>query len=296
MSKIFVLGSINVDLVICGPRLPRPGETVLGVEFFQANGGKGANQAVAAARLSHNPVTFLAAVGDDSFGRDSLAALSQENLDCQFIKTDPNLATGVALIMVDAKGENCISVASGANLALTYKTIEVAIESCSPGDVVLACLESPLETVATAVRRAKQRGATTILNPAPADVRMMDDDLLDSIDVLTPNVVELQALTGFEDKARALDQTRQLPCDVIVTMGAEGCFISMDGETNVIPANHVEVVDTTAAGDAFSGALAVAISEGKSLRDAAVWANRAASISVTRLGAQPSLPHKDDLI
>lgn len=303
---VIVLGSINTDLVVRGERLPRPGETVLGGNFYQAGGGKGANQAVAAARAAREPVLFIAAVGDDQFGRDSLARLAHENLDCRFIKTVPSQPSGVALILVDAGGENMIGVASGANMHLAPADIErVPDDHFRTARVLLASLESPLEAVACGLARAKQAGQTTVLNPAPAAKEILAMHLLRQVDVLTPNEVEAAALAGIEiardaeiDKDRAIAAARALQsCGcraVIITLGAAGVIV-VERDAIHIPAARVQVVDTTAAGDAFSGALCVALSEGKALVDAAQWATRAAALAVTRPGAQPSLATRGEI-
>jgi ribokinase len=298
--SIIVLGSINTDLVIRSPSLPRPGETVLGGEFYRAAGGKGANQAVAAARSSRDPVTFLAAVGDDSFGRESLESLRNENLDTRFVKLVPDHPSGIALILVDSDGQNLISVASGANLHLRPNDVHaVPAEVWQSARVFVACLESPLETVLAGLRRAKQHGLTTILNPAPADREILFAVGLRLIDVFTPNEAEAALLTGREvgtaaDAAAAARQLQSAGCGrVILTRGEHGCCVC-EGETVThLSAPRVEAVDATAAGDVFTGALATALSEGREILEAARWASIAAAISVTRRGAQPSIPHRD---
>lgn len=300
--SIIVLGSINTDLVIRSPALPRPGETVLGGEFYRAAGGKGANQAVAAARSSREPVTFLAAVGDDSFGHESLAGLQRENLDTRFLKLVPDQPSGVALILVDAGGQNLISVASGANLDLRPDDIHaVPVEVWQNARVFVACLESPLETVMAGLRRAKQNGLTTIINPAPADREILFAVGLRLIDIFTPNETEAALLTGREvrsdDEAEAAARQLQLAgCSrIIITRGEHGCCV-LDGDTVThLPAKQVDSVDAVAAGDVFNGALATALAEGRTLLDAARWAGAAAAISVTRRGAQPSIPTRDEI-
>ena len=300
--SIIVLGSINTDLVIRSVALPRPGETVLGGEFYRAAGGKGANQAVAAARSSRDPVTFLAAIGDDSFGRESLEALRGENLDCQFLKVVEGQASGVALILVDASGQNLISVASGANWLLRPDDVHaVPIEVWQKARVFVACLESPLESVMAGLRRAKQNGMTTIVNPAPANDEIMFAVGLRLIDVFTPNESEAAQLTGRavssdSDVEAAGRQLQAAGCSrVIITRGEQGCCV-LDGEQLThLPAHRVEAVDATAAGDTFNGTLATALSEGRTLLEAARWANAASAISVTRRGAQPSIPLRAEI-
>ena len=301
-ARVVVLGSVNVDLVIRGPRLPRPGETVLGGEFFQAAGGKGANQAVAAARAAREPVTFLAAVGDDDYGRQMLANFRREQLVVDYLKTVPDKPTGVALILVDAHGENLISVASGANLSLASNDIDALPASVFAGPgVFLACLESPLATVRRGLERAKQGGMTTVLNPAPADRAILDLGLARYVDVITPNAGEAGLLTNTasanqfnpQTAAKNLQSLGFAKC--VITLGAEGCLAVAGDEAAFIPGLAVKAIDATGAGDAFNGALAVALSEGRTLAEAARWANRAAAIAVTRLGAQPSLATREEI-
>ena len=300
--SIIVLGSINTDLVIRSPALPHPGETILGGEFYRAAGGKGANQAVAAARSSREQVTFLAAVGDDTFGGESLAGLKREHLDTRFLKVIPGQPSGVALILVDASGQNLISVASGANLHLRPDDVHaVPIKVWQDARVFVACLESPLETVMAGLRRAKQNGLTTIINPAPADREILFAVGLRLIDLLTPNETEAALLTGREvltadDAEAAARQLQSAGCSrVIITRGEQGCCV-LDGDVFVnLPAKRVEAIDAVAAGDVFNGALATALAEGRSLIEAAGWASTAAAISVTRRGAQPSIPTRDEI-
>lgn len=301
-SRVVVLGSVNVDLVIRGPRLPRPGETVLGGEFYQAAGGKGANQAVAAARAAREAVTFLACVGDDDYGRQMLANFRRESLVVDHIKTAPDKPTGVALIMVDERGENLISVASGANLSLKPEDIDALPASVFAGPgVFLACLESPLDTVLRGLKRAKQGGMTTVLNPAPADRALLESGFSRYVDVITPNEGEAALLagmkiaSGFDPKAAAAELQALGFAKCVMTLGAAGC-LAVDGDaTEFVSALAVKAIDATGAGDAFNGALAVALSEGLTLAEAARWANRAAAIAVTRLGAQPSLPTRAEV-
>lgn len=300
-ASVIVLGSVNTDLVIRGPRLPWPGETVLGGVFYQAAGGKGANQALAAARAGRSPVTFIAAIGDDPLGKAALQGFQGENLDTKHIRVVPGASSGVALILVDERGENCISVASGANALLRPEDVNALPDGCWPaGGVFLAVLESPLETVVQGLNRAKRAGLTTILNPAPADTEISRSEILQQVDILTPNEGEAALLTGMpvgdEASAVAAAKTlRQLGCGaVIVTRGAAGCVIVADTMTS-LPAHAVQAIDTTAAGDAFNGALAAALAEGETLIAAARFASRAAAISVTRIGAQPSLPRREEI-
>lgn len=303
-SKVIVLGSVNTDLVIRGERIPQPGETVLGGNFYRAAGGKGANQAVAAARAAREPVTFIAAVGDDAFGRQSLDSFEQEYLDRQFIKVVPNASSGVALILVDREGENSIAVASGANLELSTADVEaVPNDVFSQAKVFLTCLESPLETVACGLRRAREAGLTTILNPAPAGPLVGRLELLKFVDVLTPNAGEAGMLLGKTAASKLTEEAVMATAlelqslgvkTVVITRGASGVLV-VDESAVHVPAVTATAVDTTAAGDAFNGSLAVSLAEGKSLQDAVRWATHAAAISVTRQGAQPSLATRAEI-
>ena len=302
-ARIVVLGSINTDLVIRGPRLPAPGETVLGGEFYRAGGGKGANQAVAAARASDGQaVALIGAVGDDDFGREALAQFARDNLDCRYLKTLSNRASGVALILVDRQGENLISVASGANAELTPDDVDAVPEAVFAGaKVFLTCLELPPETVARGLARANAAGLLTILNPAPANEEILRGGVLRLVDVITPNEGEAAALTGIDtaDRSGALAAARKLQelgCRrCVITLGADGCVVVGEDEVWWEAGCRVDAVDATAAGDAFNGALAVALAEGRSLAEAARWANRAAALAVTRPGAQPSLPMRAEI-
>jgi ribokinase len=306
VSPIIVLGSINTDLVIRGPRLPEPGETVIGGEFYQAAGGKGANQAVAAARAALAPVTFIGAVGNDSHGRKSLENFRSENLNCDYLKVIPGEASGVALILVDEAGQNLISVASGANSKLSPQDIDAIPEEVfRSAKVFLTCLETPLPTVEQGLRRARRAGLITVLNPAPASRELIEAGLFGVVDVLTPNAGEAALLAGLaadgpdaEQESNALRAARtlqSLACrQVIVTLGSHGCLV-VEEQSHHVSGRPVRAIDATAAGDAFNGALAVALSEGLSLVKAAMWANSAAAISVTRRGAQPSLPQRSEI-
>ena len=301
---VIILGSINTDLVVRVAHLPNPGETVLGGEFYCAGGGKGANQAVAAARAASQPVTFIASLGRDPYGEQALANFRQEGIATDFIKRSA-LPTGVALIMVDERGENMISVASGANLDLRPSDVDaVSDEAFRAAKVFLACLESPLDAVARGLARAKAAGLLTVLNPAPLTSPRDVCELLAQVDVLTPNEGELRALTGegqpgtktSESVAAMVQQAQAMGCRrVVVTLGSQGCHV-VDGSQSFHVAGHsVQAIDATGAGDAFNGALAVALAEGRPLPEAAAWANRAAALSVQRAGAQPSLPNRSEI-
>ncbi|MBI1310007.1 ribokinase [bacterium] len=297
--QIIVLGSVNVDLVIRSPLLPRAGETVIGGAFYEAAGGKGANQAVAAARASAAPIGFIAAVGSDDFGRRSLKQLRGENILTQHVRMVEGAATGVALIMVDEHGENQISVASGANALLTPDDVAaVADEWFESAKVFVASLESPIETVISGLRRAKEHGLTTVLNPAPACEEIRNPEILKLVDVLTPNETEATFLSGWdvledlEDVCIWCEQLRQKGSrSVVITRGERGCVVREEvGDPSLIAPYVVSAVDATAAGDCFNGALAAALAEGRTLIEAARFANAAAALSVQNTGAVPSLP------
>jgi ribokinase len=298
MKRILVVGSTNTDMIIRVPRIPRPGETVLGGEFAMAPGGKGANQAVAAARAG-GAVTFVTRVGDDLFGRQAVRNFEGDGIDVRFVGLDAGAPTGVALINVDASGENSISVASGANARLSPEDIGRVAEAFAAADVILLQLESPLETVVAAAREARRHGVPVILNPAPA--RSLDDDLLRSVAVLTPNEHEAEILAGIPvsgkaDAKRAAGKLRERgPETIVLTLGSKGVYALGDGFEGMMPAFEVTPVDTTAAGDVFNGALAVALAEKRSLPDALRFAQAAAAISVTRPGAQPSAPTRAEV-
>ncbi|HRT30021.1 MAG TPA: ribokinase [Kiritimatiellia bacterium] len=299
MKQIVVVGSTNTDMVVKAARIPAPGETILGGRFLMNPGGKGANQAVAAARLGAE-VVFIAKVGDDLFGREAKALFAKENICTDYVLTDPSEPSGVALIMVDAEGENCIAVASGANGTLMPEDIEGLEGVIAQSDMLLMQLETPLETVRYAADVAVNLGVPVILNPAPACE--LPSDLYDCLEVITPNESEAELLTNIKvtDEASAEAAARVL-CDkgvrqVVITMGAKGAYV-FDGEDGVmVPAFKVEAVDTTAAGDVFNGALAVALTEELELEEAVRFASKAASISVTRMGAQASAPRREELV
>jgi ribokinase len=301
-SQIVVVGSLNMDLVVQMPAIPRPGETLLGGKFATFPGGKGANQAVAAARLG-GQVTMIGRVGKDAFGQQLLDGLRAEGIDGSHVGIDPHNATGVALITVDARGQNSISVASGANFTLTGEQVEHAWQSIQQVDWLVMPLETPMDTILAAARLAKGRQTGVILNPAPA--QKLDCDLLNKVDVLVPNETETEYLTGLsiaseEDARRAgQDLLASGVGSVVITMGGKGALVVESSAArpvfHYLPAYPVEAVDTTAAGDGFVGALAVGLGEGLSLVSAARFASAAAALSVTRHGAQPSLPRRTEV-
>jgi ribokinase len=300
MSKhrIVVVGSSNTDMIIKLDRIPRPGETILGGEFVTAAGGKGANQAVAAARAG-GQVTFVARVGQDMFGDQALAGFTADGIDVDLVFRDKSAPSGVALIFVAQDGENSIAVASGANAKLSTADVTKARAALRGASVLVMQLETPLDTVETAAELAVRAGVPVILNPAPA--RRLPAKLLQRVSILTPNETEAELLTGIRvdseaTAARAAEKLRAKGVGtVIVTLGARGALVaSADGHT-LVPGFPVKPVDTTAAGDVFNGALAVALADGQPLAAAARFANAAAAISVTRLGAQPSAPHRKEI-
>ena len=293
-----MLGSANMDLTVRAPRLPQPGETVLGGSFYQSPGGKGANQAVAAARAGALPVVFLAAVGNDAHGHELRTCYQSEGIDCEHLTVVRDEPTGVALITVDHNGENAISVASGANLLLTPEVVNsIPDDVFRRATVALACLESPIETVQVFLERAKKFGATTILNPAPMpeDATCVIEQLLPWADAVTPNRLEAAAITGMPDPADAAKVLREHIGKFVITLGSEGCLVVHD-QTDRIPARQAQAIDTTGAGDAFNAALAVALTEKRQLVDAARWANVAATLSVERQGAGPSFASRDQIV
>lgn len=298
MRTVLVVGSSNTDMIIRVAHIPRPGETVLGGEFSMAPGGKGANQAVAAARAGGR-VRFIARAGDDVFGERAVRNFEADGIDTRFVLRDGRAASGVALINVAADGQNSISVASGANALLAPEDVLKAEPAFEGADIVLMQLETPVETVRAAVELASIRGVPVMLNPAPA--RPLEDDLLASVGVLTPNETETEILTGIriqtgEDARKAAAALRARgPRLVVVTLGDKGCYAAGEGFEGAVPAFKVRVVDTTAAGDVFCAALAVALAEKQPTDDALRFASAAAALSVTKLGAQPSAPRRGDI-
>jgi ribokinase len=295
-NKIVVVGSSNTDMIVQTPHIPRPGETILGGTFNTAAGGKGANQAVACARAG-GQVTFVARVGADMFGDQALQGFREDGINVDFVTKDESAPSGVALIIVDDQGENSIAVASGANGNLSVSDVEAAAEIIKAAGIVLMQLETPIETIEAASALAVKHGVKVILNPAPAQA--LSDALLKQVSILTPNETEAEMLTGIgvQNEADAKKAAQALVdkgvTHVIITLGAAGAYVYSDEFSGMVPGFKVDPVDTTAAGDTFNGTPAVALAEGKSLAEAVTFANAAAAISVTTLGAQPSAPKRE---
>ncbi|MEM9284952.1 MAG: ribokinase [Pseudomonadota bacterium] len=299
MTKpIVVIGSYNTDMVVQAPRIPTPGETILGGTFSMVAGGKGANQAVAAARCG-GAVSFIARLGDDMFGHQAIAGLKADSIDTSHVACLPDVASGTALITVSEDGENAITVASGANALLMPDAIETADSMIAEAAIVLTQLETPLETISALVDRCAAHGVPLVLNPAPA--LPLNEAIFSRVAVLTPNESEAELLSGvpvtdLESAKRAGEVILAKGVKtLIITMGGDGALLFEDGSPTMVPSFTVDPVDTTGAGDTFNGALCVAISEGKSWAEAVTFANAAAAHSVTVLGAQPSAPRRADV-
>jgi ribokinase len=297
MARVCVVGSSNIDLTFSAARLPRPGETLPGHGFQLGFGGKGANQAVMAARLGAQAI-MVSRVGRDVFGEQTLAHYRAEGIDTTYVRTDAERPTGVASIVVDDEARNCILVVAGANGALSPDDVRAAAEAIRSADVLLCQLEVPVETTAEALRLARAAGVRTALNPAPA--LPLPDELLALVDLCVPNETEVEALTGRpagtlpEAEAAALALLRRGPGTVIVTLGQRGALVVEAQAATHVPGAEVEAVDTTGAGDAFIGALAVALAEGAALIEAVRRANALAALSVTRPGTQTSFPRREE--
>jgi ribokinase len=297
-QPIIVVGSSNTDMVIRSEKFPLPGETLLGGEFFLFPGGKGANQAVAAARLS-GTVIFIAKIGNDIFGEQALQQFTEEGIVTDYVAKDSKLPSGVALITVDKKGENTIVVAQGSNGTLSADDVQKAEKEFEKADIVLTQLETPLQTIQHVAKLVGRFQKKLILNPAPA--MALPGDLFPSLYLITPNESETEVLTGvkIKDNASIKLAAEKLKekgvANVIITLGSEGAYLYDDKGGRHIPTRKVQAVDTTAAGDVFNGALAVALSEMKTLEEAVEFANRAAAISVTKMGAQASAPYRKEL-
>ena len=297
-KKIFVVGSSNTDMVVRTSRIPRPGETIIGGTFMMIPGGKGANQAVAAARLGGN-VTFVARTGNDMFGERSMVNYREAGIDTNYIFKDEEHPSGVALICVDDHAENSIVVSPGANAALSVQDIESVKKELDSAAYLLMQLEIPMETVEHAARLASAAGVKVILNPAPAT--QLSEALLKNVYLITPNRTEAELLTGItvndlDDAKLAANKLFDMGvANVIITLGSSGSLIRDAGGFAFQEARKVDAIDTTAAGDVFNGALCVALHEGKEIREAVRFASVAASISVTRMGAQSSIPAHEEV-
>ena len=299
MKKIVVVGSSNTDLIIKVPEIPRPGETLLGGEFMTFPGGKGANQAVAAARAGGD-VIFIAAVGDDPYGEEALKGYRLDQINTENIKICKGVPSGIAMITISEKGENAITVASGANALLSPADLEELDEVFHEADYMLIQLETPLETVQKAVELCNKLKTRVILNPAPA--AELSNKILEKVSIITPNETEAESLTGVivSDElsaAEAAEVLHDLGIEtVIITMGASGAYLSdrATSTRSMVPGFSVQAVDTTAAGDVFNGQLAVSLAEGRELEKAIVEAHAAAALSVQKLGAQSSIPRREE--
>ncbi|MFC1490808.1 ribokinase [Candidatus Latescibacterota bacterium] len=298
MKNIVIIGSSNTDMIIKLSRIPKPGETILGGDFSIAPGGKGANQAVSAARAG-GKVVFIARVGDDMFGKQAVEGFIADSINTENIITDKTASSGVALIFVDKAGENSIAVASGANANLMPSDIDKVKDVIASAGIVLMQLEIPIETIRAAVEIAANGGAKVILNPAPA--QRLNDDLLRNISIITPNETEAEMLTGVKvedecgaEKAAGILLAKGIET-VIITLGSRGVYVADADFRGMVPSFSVNAEDTTAAGDVFNGVLSVALAEKMMFTDAVRFSNAAAALSVTKLGAQTSAPYREDI-
>jgi len=292
--NVVVVGSFMMDLIVRADRMPKEGETIVGKEFQRAPGGKGANQAVAAARLGGN-VTMIGRVGDDLFGQDQIQSLKAAGIETRYITVDPEAPTGVGSITLDdSSGNNRIIIIPGANMRCTPEDVQRADDALRAADVILLQLEIPIEVNRYVLKRARELGKPVIFNPAPA--RPLDRELLELATVVTPNETEAEALTGIEIRSvedaerAALALRNQGVQTVIITLGGKGSLLYDASGPVLAPTWPVEVVDTTAAGDAFNGAFAVAYAKGMPMAEALRFANAAGALTVTGMGAQPSIP------
>lgn len=299
MKNLTVLGSINVDHVISVPYFAKPGETLTGHSYHIAYGGKGANQAVAAARLGAN-VSFIGCIGNDDIGRAMKSAFAQDGINTHPIKTIENEMTGIAMIQVAESGENSIVISAGANGHLDEAVVAEYQAEITQSDCLLMQLETPLPAIIQAAQIAKENGTKVILNPAPAQA--LPDELLNMLDMITPNETEAEILTGVKviDESSALQAAQVFHQKgiekVLITLGSKGVFLSENGSGEIIAGFRVKAVDTTAAGDTFNGALVTAMLEDKPLNEAILFAHAAAAISVTRKGAQSSIPTRQETL
>ncbi|HIF9257936.1 TPA: ribokinase [Photobacterium damselae] len=298
MNKLVVLGSVNADHVLQVASFPRPGETLHGNSYAVIPGGKGANQAVAAARLGAD-IAFIACVGDDSFGHSMRAAFATEGMNVEAVMIEENMPTGIAMIQVAATGENSICISAEANGCLTAEKLAPHHHLIEQADTLLMQLETPLCAIEQAAKVAKAAGTKVVLNPAPAKV--LSDELLACVDLITPNETEAEVLTGIKvvDMDSAQQAAEALHAKgierVMITLGSKGVWISQNGHGEQVEGFRVKAIDTTAAGDTFNGALLTALQEEMPLRDAIRFAHAAAALSVTRFGAQTSIPTRDDV-
>lgn len=297
-NKIVVVGSSNTDMVVKSSKIPIPGETVLGGDFIMNPGGKGANQAVAAAKLGGD-VSFVAQVGNDIFGENAIKGFDQNGINTSLVRVDKESPSGVALIMVDNAGENCISVALGANATMDNSIIDAAKSAIKEASYVLVQLEIPIDVVRYLVKTARELETKIVLNPAPA--QELSDELVSNLHIITPNETEAEILTGIKvediDSAKeAAKVLRKKGVDtVIITLGSKGAYVLSKNLDELIPSIEVKAVDTTAAGDTFNGALVVGLAEKMTLKEAILFANKAAALSVTKMGAQASVPFRKDI-
>ncbi|PFH09349.1 ribokinase [Collimonas sp. PA-H2] len=301
---IVIIGSINMDLVLRVPRMPHPGETLSGGQFRTIPGGKGANQAVACARLSADSVkvAMIACLGDDAFGAELRAALRSDGIDDSHVSTVSGTASGVASILVDAGGQNSIVLAAGANDALSPAHIDAARNLIEQARIIVLQLETPLATIRHAIRLAHELGKTVVLNPAPAQV--LPADLLAQVEYLIPNEIEAAMLAGLPeaslDNDAAIDAAvaklrANGSANVLVTLGSKGVYAALSSGSEHFAAQPVKAIDTTAAGDTFIGGFVAALAAGRSEADAIAFGQRAAALSVTRIGAQTSIPYRHEL-
>lgn len=298
MADIMIIGSINMDLVTKVDHIPKVGETILGTSFSQIPGGKGANQAVAVARLGAS-IKMIGKVGNDSSGEILLNKLREDNVGIEYIASDSNEPTGTALITVEESGDNSIVVVPGANFAIKVEDVDVAINEIIKSKIIISQLEVPIEIVSHTFKKAKEAGVFTILNPAPA--AELNSDLISNIDLLTPNETELELLSGvtINSEEDIIEASKVLIAkgikQLIVTLGEKGCiYIDKDGHKRY-SSNKVDAVDTTAAGDSFTAAVAVAMSEGKTVDEMIEFASKVGALTVTKFGAQSSLPYREEV-
>lgn len=297
-SKIVVIGSSNTDMVIKASRLPVPGETVIGEKFMMNPGGKGANQAVAVARMGGD-VSFITKTGNDLFGRQSIDLYNSENIKTDYVFSAADKPSGVAMISVDAYGENCILVAPGANASLCIADIEKARHEIETADILLMQLEIPMDVVEHAAKIAHSKGVKVILNPAPAQT--LSDELLKCLYLIAPNRTEASMLSGIKVKdwntaRKAAEKISERGVNIVViTLGHLGALVREDGKYYEANSETIEAVDTTAAGDTFCGTLCVGIAEGKSVIESVLLACKASAITVTRMGAQTTIPYRHEV-